>query len=340
MGCLKTTSQEQDIFQSGSFNSSVKRNYSNALTKAHRDRNNYLITHIHKQLFKVEKKCPGADEKRVLGRFVNRPDNCYYVDFQKNEITCSCRDYISILATHQDKICKHIASVLLKCDLKKFVKFHGSRTYRKNSFEQLCEIVSSFSSDQIIVDPEKICIEDLETETEEMENLDLLQGVNLNDWSSQDFDELDTNRVLHIQEENPHNFPMRHVPFHARGPYSHIHKALAAVPVNDWYIEVYDNSGSPRCRSILCKKKIQRRKGCIRTDVFSTYTDRNTSKKYLCIDTMRFCLNNLCHENVDASKLKFKRFERISQLSIQYISSENQEIVRKYFGSCNLNIID
>ena len=337
---LKPTPQEQDIFQSGSFNSSIKRNYSNALTKAHRDRNNYLITHIHKQLFKVEKTWPGAEEKRVLGRFVNRPENCYYVDFQKNEVTCSCRDYISILATHQDKICKHIASVLLKCDLKKFVKFHGSRTYRKNSFEQLCEIVSSFSSDQTIVDPGKICIEDLETETEERENIDHLEGVNLNDWSSQDFDELNINQDLHIEEENPSNFPIRHVPIHARGPYSHIHKALAAVPVNDWYVEVYDNSGSPRCRSILCKKKIQRRTGCIRSDVFGTYTDRNTNKKYLCIDTMRFCLNDLCHRNADASKLKFKKFERMSQLSIQFISSENQEIVRKYFGNCDLNIID
>ena len=337
---LKPTPQEQDIFQSGSFNSSIKRNYSNALTKAHRDRNNYLITHIHKQLFKVEKTWPGAEEKRVLGRFVSRPENCYHVDFQKNEVTCSCRDYISILATHQDKICKHIASVLLKCDLKKFVKFHGSRTYRKNSFEQLCEIVSSFSSDQTIVDPGKICIEDLETETEERENIDHLEGVNLNDWSSQDFDELNINQDLHIEEENPSNFPIRHVPIHARGPYSHIHKALAAVPVNDWYVEVYGNTGSPRCRSILCKKKIQRRTGCIRSDVFGTYTDRNTNKKYLCIDTMRFCLNDLCHRNADASKLKFKKFERMSQLSIQFISSENQEIVRKYFGNCDLNIID
>ena len=87
-----------------------------------------------------------------------------------------------------------------------------------------------------------------------MENLDLLQGVNLNDWSSQDFDELDTNRVLHIQEENPHNFPMRHVPIHARGPYSHIHKALAAVPVNDWYIEVYDNLGA-RAADLFCARR-------------------------------------------------------------------------------------
>ena len=91
---LKPTAHEQEIFKSGSFGSSTKSSYSSALRRAHRNKNNYLISHIHKQLFKVEKVWMGTDKKRVLGRFKNRQENCYYVDFQENEVICSCLDYV------------------------------------------------------------------------------------------------------------------------------------------------------------------------------------------------------------------------------------------------------
>ena len=340
---LKPTAQEQEICKSGSFYSSTKSSYSSALRKAHRDKNNYLISHIHKQLFKVEKIWLGADKKRVLGRFKNRQENCYYVDFQQHEVICSCLDYVSILAKHQDKVCKHIASVLLKCNLTKFVMYHGSRTYRKNSFEQLCEILNTFSEDQNIVDPAKISIEDIESGNLESESIDYLENVNIDEWSTQDFDKepsTDSSESLKISENNPHSIPTKNVPVMNRGPYSHVHKALAAVSANEWYVEIYNNSGSPRCRSVLCKKKIQRRTGCIRTDVFGTYTNRNTNEKYLCVDTMRFCINNICHDNVDSSKLKFKKFGKLSQLNIQWVNTENKKIVEKYFESSEINLID
>lgn len=332
-------SREQNILDSGTFGSSLKSRYFSALKKAFRDRTQYEISHIHKQSFKVVKIWTGSGNKRVIGRFKNREETTYYVDFQNGEVICSCLDYVSIIAKNQDRICKHIASVLLKCNTGRFINFHGSRTYRKNSYLEVSEILSTFSKDREIVDPCGISMKPKET----LEDFDDLEECPVDDWSTQDFDENpDTSNEcsLNISEETPLRISVRALSNLQKGPFSHVHKALASASMNEWFVEIYFDSGSPRCRSVLCKKRIQKTDGCIRTDVFSTYTNRKTNEKYLCIDKMRFCINNECHKNADPTKLKYRKFSRMSDLNIQHLVKENRNAVRKYFSNSHVTIVD
>ena len=204
---------------------------------------------------------------------------------------------------------------------------------------EVSEILSTFSKDREIVDPCGISMKPKET----LEDFDDLEECPVDEWSTQDFDENpDTSNEcsLNISEETPLRISVRALSNLQKGPFSHVHKALASASMNEWFVEIYFDSGSPRCRSVLCKKRIQKTDGCIRTDVFSTYTNRKTNEKYLCIDKMRFCINNECHKNADPTKLKYRKFSRMSDLNIQHLVKENRNAVRKYFSNSHVTIVD
>ena len=138
---------------------------------------------------------------------------------------------------------------------------------------------------------------------------DLHVAIGAQNWSNEDF----RMEIKDITEQKPQKIPDRIIRNSQRGPYSKIGGALQSAEDNEWFVEVYSDKGSPRCRSIHCKRKIEKNKACIRTDVACTYSNRKTGGKYLTIDKMRFGLNTWCHETSDPTKMKYKKFNRMTQ---------------------------
>ena len=347
-----------NLVDSETFGYSLRNHYLTSLKKAYRDRNIHSISHIHNYSFKLEKLTQAENPKRVTGRFKNQRDSTYFVDFQNEEVICSCLDYVTILEKYQDRVCKHIASILLKCNIPKFVKFNGSRTYKRNTYKEVLEILSTFKKEQAIVDPMTIS-ENQDDQPDDyldssfsvsqvnspfkqldgMENVnDLLSDVDVLNWSAEDID-VPAGPNDYITEENPMKIGNKMISNSERGPFSNIGMALQTADINEWFVEIYSDTGSPRCRSIHCKRKLNKNQACLRTDVVCTYNNRKTGEKYLTVDKMRFCLNNWCHENSDPLKMKYKRFERMTELSLQFISNENKEKVKALFVNSDVMLI-
>ena len=337
------TKGKQSLFESGSLEQSFVHHYQKALKKAFRDRNQYQIRRLNDQSFIVEKLMKKGNLQRVASRFKNRQDTTYYVNFQEKEVVCSCLDYVEIISKYQDRICKHISCILLKCNLKNFAHLKGSRTYKGNSFQEVFETLSTFDEDQDIIDV--MTVQHLENDSNEeplehsddIEDVDDLHvAIGAQNWSNEDF----RMEIEDITEQKPQKIPDRIIRNSQRGPYSKIGGALQSAEDNEWFVEVYSDKGSPRCRSIHCKRKIEKNKACIRTDVACTYSNRKTGEKYLTIDKIRFCLNTWCHETSDPTKMKYKKFNRMTQLNLQYLAVTSRDSVNRIFLNSDVRLIN
>ena len=102
---------------------------------------NYDIENIYHNTFKITKL--NVSTGRTSARVANRFQNHYLVEFGEQTVTCSCMAYVEIISKMQDKICKHIAMVLIMCKNAKLASYAGNHMLTNNDYDTLMEVLKT-----------------------------------------------------------------------------------------------------------------------------------------------------------------------------------------------------
>ena len=272
--------------------SKTKVHLENMKKRAKAEIHNYEIENIYRNTFKITKTniSQGRTSARITGRFQNH----YLVELEEKVVTCSCRAYVEIISKMQDRICKHIAMVLIECKHEKESNYGGNRFLSNEDFDLLMTLIKTHP-----------------TRTTQPDT----------------FDNVSPPQV----KKPPTKFN--------RGEFSSYDAAINAAAENEWWVEVYNNGGGPKCRT--CGSKIVKNTLCITSDVIGTRPDpdRKTRNLFLALNTFRFCLNSYCALNVPPPQKKMKRFCSMKTLSCAYIHDRYYVDIVKMFDSTNVKII-
>ena len=102
---------------------------------------NYDIENIYHNTFKITKL--NVSTGRTSARVANRFQNHYLVEFGEQTVTCSCMAYVEIISKMQDKICKHIAMVLIMSKHAKIASYAGNHMLANNDYDTLMEVLKT-----------------------------------------------------------------------------------------------------------------------------------------------------------------------------------------------------
>ena len=116
-----------------------KNHFETMKKRAHEEIKNYDIENVYHNTFKITKL--NISTARTSARVANRYQNHYLVEFGETAVTCSCLAYLDIISKMQDKVCKHIAMVLIMCQNDKMASYDGKRMITKNDYDILMEIL-------------------------------------------------------------------------------------------------------------------------------------------------------------------------------------------------------
>ena len=314
--------------------------------KAYNEQMNYKIRNVDKNIFSVKKNFISNLQGRSGSLRLEKKNQPYLVDFQPEEVFCSCADFVDIkfnkMRTKPNGICKHIFMVILKCSKEHIYQYTGKREYSPNDYKDIVKVLKTFDEDEAIRDQEKeINEEELSDQSSASEDdLDVnieeprtQEDPDLNicaDWLSDDL-VAPPSQPSHQPSamcSQPKNQPTSQlVVENVKGPFKTFKTAKSNCPDNTWFAEKYrKNKKKPKCKT--CNTVIDTGELCLKSVVHGTYKRKH---EYMISQSIfRFCLNNFCHKQYQFKV--YTHYRPMLILSMSFLTSirDRNTVLRKF----------
>ena len=283
--------------------------YKKQKSKAFLEQDNYEITKISEDSFQIKNKNATVAGNGLLA-FGNNVKIVTF-NFYEKEVHCTCEAWKTekVYKLKADEVCKHVPLIILKCDQAEL--YYGNRSLTDKDIDRLSTILQTFNPMRRIEDQNHI---------NEPPKKDPKKA-------KRDGDKFLTKKML-LNLDND-------------GPFSSRESAIASSPQNSWYGELYAVGGNPGCRS--CSKKInvkgtqEKDKVVIRTDVaYSFLPPFPNSQHILKVETIRFCLNNFCHKNIQ--RKAYCNFKEMETISLKFLPNEFHQLFEEVFLNTPITI--
>ena len=252
-------------------------------------------------------------------------DGTYLVNFEQNEVTCTCPHYRNILAgkvataRNLREICKHITLIVLKSDPQWHDFYNGQRIYNNAEFDDLFGLLASVDISRII--PTQDGKLPVKKKKHKKSNV--------------------------VQESYPDPVELPVLLSHEKGPFKNQYSSLQSAPKPIWFAEIYNRKSKggnyPTCQSEHCNAKFRIGDLSIRTDVCESYPRYDQGKKvnlyFIKAVKYRFCVNPICINQLSQKKRRESNFKDMVKLLLRHVPRDYQNIVVEAFENEEIDIV-